>query len=378
MVPAVRENPFQPGAGAQPPLLAGRDWELALAEESLVSLERRRRPSQGLLFYGPRGNGKTVLLTRIADEARRRRMRAERLSAAAFPDHRSLANELQDKTSLTEARVTGLQAAGFGVSVEPGAATTSVAKLLARWIEAEPNPLLILLDEVHTIDAATGRVFFDAVQEATSRALPFWLLVAGTPDAPRRIRDAGTFTERMFEHIPIGRLAREATTRALSGPASDSGLPLTDDAADLLAAESQDYPYFIQVLGSAAWKAANDGGAVEIGERSARKAITVTRPRIERFYASRFNEARRRKVAGVLVPLAAALRDRDGRLGELDVASLLGCLAPQSSHPGDETWLLDTLSDLGVLWRTPAGWEMGIPSFTDYLLGLGRTETRER
>ena len=43
-------------------------------------------------------------------------------------------------------------------------------------------------------------------------------------------------------------------------------------------------------------------------------------------------------------------------------------LAALGSLPGDENWLLDTLSDLGVLWRSPAGWEMGIPSFADYIL----------
>ena len=365
-----RENPFQPGAGARPPVLAGRENELALAEELLDSLEVGRRPSRGLLFFGPRGNGKTVLLARIAEEARRRGLRAESLPASAFRDPEALRHELQENAGLTGTRLRSAQAAGFGVSADPGPPTRNAARLLAGWIGAAPAPLVILLDEAHTIEPDAGRLFFEAVQEATVESRLFVLFVAGTPDTPRQLRHAGTFTERALARTPVGRLVREATLRAFTEPARGAGLPCQPEAATSLAEESQDYPYFIQLLGSAAWQAASDAGGAEIGIESARAGIASARLQIQRFYAERLDEAVGRKVEGVLVPLAALMRDQGGRVGVLEFRRLLAGIAAGQPLPGDEGWLLETLSDLGVVWRTAAGWEMGIPSFGDYLLAL--------
>ena len=44
-------------------------------------------------------------------------------------------------------------------------------------------------------------------------------------------------------------------------------------------------------------------------------------------------------------------------------------IAARESVPFDPSSLLVTLRDLGVVWETASGvWEMGIPSFADYIL----------
>ena len=358
-------NPFQPGAGARPPLLAGRATELALAGELLGSFERGRRPPQGLLLYGPRGNGKTALLSQIADDARGRGLRPEELSGAGFGDPEALRRELRERAGLAGPLVTGTQAAGFGVSSRTGEPERNTTDLFAHWIGRAPTPLVLLLDEAHTIEADAGRLFFDAVQSATRADLPFLLVAAGTPDAPRRLRLAGTFTERALVRVPVGRIERSEAVRALGEPARESGLPMDSAAAALLERESQEYPYFIQLLGSAAWRAAASASSPGIGIESAQQGIEAVRPVIQRFYAERFAEARGRSVHRALRPLAALVRARGGRLGDDDLDEFLAA-APV---PVGETELLDTLSDLGVLWEAePSVWEMGIPSFADHIL----------
>lgn len=358
-------NPFQPGAGARPPLLAGRATELTLAGELLGSFEQGQRPPQGLLLYGPRGNGKTALLSQIADEARGRGLRAEELSGAAYSDPEALRRELRERADLAGPRVTGVQAAGFGVSSQPGEPERNTTMLFAHWIGRAPAPLVILLDEAHAIEADAGRLFFDAVQSATRTDLPFLLIAAGTPDAPRRLRLAGTFTERALVRVPVGRIERSEAVRALGEPARESGLPMDSEAVALLERESQEYPYFIQLLGSAAWRAAASASSPGIGIESAQQGIEAARPVIQRFYAERFAEARGLSVHRALGPLAALVRARGGRLGDDDLDEFLAT-APV---PVGETELLDTLSDLGVLWEAePSVWEMGIPSFADHIL----------
>ena len=365
---SVLENPFRPGAGALPPVLAGRSRELALGRASLDLLQGGASPPRGLLFFGPRGNGKTTLLIRIGEEARQRGLVAERLPAAVVGDERRLIRRLQQRTGRLRGRITGAQAAGFGVSTAPAPATEDVEELLLAWIEGSPRPLVILLDEAHTVAPEPGRLFFDALQEATARALPFVLLAAGTPDAPRHLRLCGTFTERALERAPVGRLDRSATIEALTEPARRAGLPFREDAAALLAEESQDYPYFIQLLGRAAWNAAPDD-ADAINRESAVRAKTATRAEADRFYAERYAEARGRGVASALPPLAELFSKRGARVPEAELLALLTEIAPRASTPDDPAALLDTLSDLGVLWETPpSGWELGIPTFADFLL----------
>ena len=62
------KNPYSPGAGSQPPELAGRD---ELREIIRIALARVRagRPAKSVLMVGLRGAGKTVLLDRIRDDA---------------------------------------------------------------------------------------------------------------------------------------------------------------------------------------------------------------------------------------------------------------------------------------------------------------------
>ena len=235
-------NPFRPGAGAKPPLLAGRDRELAVAERKLDELTSGQTPSQGILFWGPRGNGKTALLDRIAAMAREQGMRAERLPVPALTSDDRLVRDLQERVGLHDSRVTGVQIAGTGATSRPADPTGSVPALLRAWITAVGSPLVILVDEAHTVAPDAGMSLFDAVQQAGATTPPFLLVVAGTPGVRARLRNAGTFTERQFERMPIGRLDPEATREGLMQPARDSGHPFSREALALLAAASQDYP----------------------------------------------------------------------------------------------------------------------------------------
>ena len=63
-----RTNPFAPGAGTQPPELAGRDKILTDADVALARV-KRGRPAKSEMLLGLRGVGKTVLLNRIAESA---------------------------------------------------------------------------------------------------------------------------------------------------------------------------------------------------------------------------------------------------------------------------------------------------------------------
>lgn len=365
---SARRNPFRPGRGVMPPVLAGRDEELARAGRLLDQLADGETPAQDLLLYGPRGNGKTALLARIADRARELGMRPERLPVAELDSKASLVRALRERIA-PPARVTGVQVAMVGVTAERSAPLAGVDSLLAAWIQRADRPLVLLLDEVHAASPEAGRGFFDAVQTAKTDGLPFLLVAAGTPDAPRRIREMGTHNERAFEQMRIGRLERNATLAALTEPATMSGVRMADAAARALAEASQDYPYFVQLLGSAAWDAAERIGAGHIHERVARNGMVEARSRIESFYGERYREAQRRGVDGVLLPLASGFVESGGVLGDRELEPPLQEMAERGEFPGHWTGLREELEDLGLIWETSTGrWEMGIPSFAQHVI----------
>ena len=57
-------GPFQAGDGGLPPYLAGREYEQDLCLAFVSRLRLGRPPPREIVFYGPRGNGKTALLPR--------------------------------------------------------------------------------------------------------------------------------------------------------------------------------------------------------------------------------------------------------------------------------------------------------------------------
>ena len=81
-----RTSPYAPGAGTQPPELAGRD---DLRGAIRIALERVRagRPAKSILMVGLRGVGKTVLLDRMRDDAEHSDIHTLRVEA---PETRSL------------------------------------------------------------------------------------------------------------------------------------------------------------------------------------------------------------------------------------------------------------------------------------------------
>ena len=83
-----RRNPFVPGAGLQPPELAGRDRLLA---DASIDMDRvlDGRPAKGLILLGVRWVGKTVLLNRfraLADEKGFRTVRIEAPEGSSLPE----------------------------------------------------------------------------------------------------------------------------------------------------------------------------------------------------------------------------------------------------------------------------------------------------
>ena len=370
MQPARSElDLFTPGPGGMPPYLAGREQEQQLCRTFLERLRKGAAPPRELILYGPRGNGKTTLLSWLAEEARGRdAVDVIHLTPAAIPNEERLVQRLLPPKwwrTLLPGKVTI-----SGVEWQPGRPrdASSLDEVLAA--RSEKKPLLLLLDEAHTLDAGVGHALLNASQ-VVGRRRPFLLVLAGTPQLESRLSEMHASFWSRSELLPIGRLDAAATADALRVPLEGEKVAVDESALAKVVVASQGYPYFVQLWGEALWGRVVAGRSAA-GGRIAETDVEAVRADFEqrkgRYYLQRYNELQEEG----LLPAARAVAEAFGERERLDGAQLDAAVRRRLGEQGTAertAAAVRTLGHLGYVWRPDAvpTWEAGIPSLMDYV-----------
>ena len=203
-------NPYVPGAGRQPRLLAGRDTVLERADIAFRRL-LLGRSANGQMLLGLRGVGKTVLLNRMQAQAEahgamtfkieapeggslpslltpelRRVLYSLDLSLAATQFVRSAGLALRNFASVFKVAVGEME---FGLDRTPGVADTGELEqdlpqlLVTVGLAARERDkaLIIFIDEIQYLDKTELAALIVAAHELTQRELPILLVGAGLP-----------------------------------------------------------------------------------------------------------------------------------------------------------------------------------------------------
>ena len=295
-------NPFTPGAGTQPPELAGRE---ALREALRVAMQRARhgRAFKSVILLGLRGVGKTVLLDRMRADAEQAGLRTLRIEA---PEGRSLpailapqlrsallrlsladrARELAGRAlrALTGfVRVVKLRFQDVEMSLEgstePGLADngdlasdlTDLLQAVGETAQAAGTVIVMFIDELQYVPEAQLAALITALHRGAQRNLPIMLVGAGLPQLRGQLGQAKSYAERMFEFPTIGALGPEDARRAIRQPIEDAGARIDEQALDGILRQTQGYPYFLQEWGKHAWDVASGSPlrAVDVDHASA-------------------------------------------------------------------------------------------------------------
>ena len=376
MPPVPHLRPFRPGFGGAPPYLAGREGEQESLREYLVEIAGGGAPGTALFLYGPRGNGKTVLLDWMEREAAAAGVETAALRPAEIVDAARLRESLAPR-SWWERVASGEIAAG-GFSWKPGVLPPPPVGevLLAR---AGADPLVLLVDEAHTLDLAVGRILLNAAQEAGGK-VPCLLVLAGTPDLPKRLRRMNASFWARGTQIRVGRLTDAAAAEAIRVPLVQHGVSVAGDILDSMVRDCHGYPYFTQVWGDAIWRQICDDASgkprpevTATDRRLARERFEKTR---DAYYQLRYGEIAderllpaARAVADAFVAAGKADGDRGAALTyeQLDAAVERGLGG--GADPDRALAARHRLDHLGFIWGTARGpfWEPGIPNLMDYL-----------
>ncbi len=389
---------FKAGTGVAPPKLAGRDTESELAADVLLGpLADSEAPAGDLVLFGPRGNGKTVLLKKLERTAAAgievialtpralktpAALGAVLLRPASIPDGSpakpGLATRAGAKAIDTAERTAGQPLGVDGVSVgTPGLGTVSLGVLDSAALNVELTerltkrcrtwPLLVTVDEAHTLDIETGADLLNLSQQLRADGVPFVLILAGTPNLEAHLgKMSATFWDRS-EILPIGRLSAKATEQALTEPLGDWSVTFDPGALAAVVADSQCYPYFIQLWGRALCGALVEQGAGHTVTVSLVEQVTPeVAARRERYYGKRYQELEERELLEVAALVAGCFEKSEQVAGATLKAALCKGLGLDTKAV---MAALSQLADLGYTWAPEGGREIepGIPSLMTHV-----------
>lgn len=282
-------NPFKPGAGRRPPVLAGREPILQAFEVVRRRAEENGEGDRGWVLNGLRGVGKTVLLNELLAQVTDRGWIAAKVEATpGTPLSMALSHALVRAMRTATGRhpqpalqrllgvfkafslkfnpATGTVSLGADVDVVKGVADSGrFADDLAALFE--------VLGETSGELGIGTLILVDELQEATSEELtaintavhllgqgpiplPVTFVGAGLPSLPAQLADATSYAERLYDYRPIGLLESDSARQALVGPCAHLDVTWDDDALDEALGMSGGYPYFLQSIGKHVWDAA--------------------------------------------------------------------------------------------------------------------------
>ena len=322
-----------------------------------------------LIFYGPRGNGKTTMLNWTSRQALDQGVRSVRLDTSQILTEESAAKHLLPDSRL--ARIfEGVSWRGTEVRLRKPEAG-NVTKVLTRL--AKKGPTILLIDEAHTLEPTVGAQLLQAAQTLAGEGRPFLVVLAGTPDLPSHLRKMhATFWERSAT-LPLLRLDDCASSEAIRVPFEQEGYDLAPEALDSMVEDSHGYPYFLQLWGRALWSQMRHSPQ-PIGMEE----VNRVRPRFEetrnRFYLERYRELKKRGLVASAVALARAYEGIDS-LDDSRVDEVLEGALEADGQVATSSKLVqvrEELHNLGYIWSPGGGrrdlYLCGIPSLMSFVV----------
>lgn len=320
-----KPNPFKPTAGALPPLLIGRDDDLAILDEGLD--DGPGAPARLALITGARGVGKTVMLSAAAEQAAQRQwLVLAETARPGLPDRiRDMALRAREEltTHPDVGRLTGLTLpGGIGLQREApprtGETMRTALESLCTVLEGHGTGVLITIDEAHGGRREEMREIATTAQHLTRDGREHALVLAGLPAATSDLLndDVLTFLRRA-EQIRLGAVQLDDVRAALAATITASGRTIDDDALDVAARATGGYPFLVQLVGYQTWRRARDGH-IDRAAAEAGVAAAVTR------LGSTVHGAALADLSDVDRSFLLAMAPDDGPSRLADIASRLG------------------------------------------------------
>jgi hypothetical protein len=264
-------NPFRPGSGILPPLLAGRERETAIFE-ARVARTRDGQPQHTALL-GEWAIGKTTLLMhwrRMCQQAGDAVVLSMAYPQSAEEFLASLVTAIDAELATDWPRRLDVEL-GLDIGIadarirrpsrDPERELRAALRRLVEHHAHEGRSVIVLLDDVDLLPM-TGDVLLRlraCALELYAADLPFALLVAASSSLFHAVRSAHEPLVRFFEPLSLGPLDPADATRAVIGPVEESPVRFDPEVVSEIVDLAGGRPYYLQKLGYFAFDAATNG-----------------------------------------------------------------------------------------------------------------------
>ena len=372
-------NPFRLGTDFLPECLAGRQQEQDLLREALQDITGPRKGHYGplrgwapqpLKIVGPRGAGKMALLDWVRSEAKPLKVDVVRLAFPPGVDPQdALAGFMRELAAIPGFNFKRVEAQAY-----------KYFQMVMNWKFHQPSiggfgqvlaarlrfrPLLLLLDDIMYHDPKMLSQILHQSQHLVSDGWPLALVLVGTPALEVHLDDVDANFMHRAKDVYINRLKPDATRDALSKPFAACGVKVSEEALDLMVSWTDDYPYFIQTVGSTVWEAMEDAERTEVDVALVQSVAQIVQDKRNAFYNeiySLIDNADLLEHAMKAVPVIEAATQF------LEPRQVRNCMAEGTDlkHEG-ALKIYNQLLDTSLFWEhEDGGVHVAIPSFFTY------------
>lgn len=248
-------NPFKPTAGMTPPVLVGRD---SVIDDFIEGLDNGPgSPGRLMRITGPRGSGKTVLLTELGDIAANRDWSVVNVSGKE-PICTSIQEQLGRNSRLKSMDVAinlPFVSASAKVGEERNILFREAFSQATHALTKDGSGLLITVDEVQDASRDEMTTLATNVQYMIREEQNISLLFAGiTTGVLDLLNGEGvTFLRRAMPE-ELGNIPLDEVSHAFKKTITKSGLDIEDGALSQASEATHGYAYLIQLVGYYVWR----------------------------------------------------------------------------------------------------------------------------
>lgn len=396
------KNLFHAGDGRIPPYLAGREQEKKNFQDCVALLMQNSPADQNMIIHGPRGNGKTALLRYLQEvtlEAVGDKLEILWVTPSEFRDFAQLVGLIvgNDQNLFKKARdMFGHIPDDFTASANIGVASVQTSLNRSKEMLALKNlllekgkrkPLILIIDEAHTLHPDIGQVLLNASQSVRAEKCPFFLVLAGTPDLQTVLhQSSATFWDKS-SIFPIGRLSVNDALKALTIPLESCQVACAGEVSMAVTSRAHCYPYFIQIWGGCIADRLVKTSEREVTMETLSEVEDTAISKCSSIYIHRYDELNRMGLVPLATDIGGAFAENDHvpiPIHELEDTVRLSLRKP--GEPMTREMIQENIRKLlhiGYIWKISvpgkiAGevpllcYEPGIPGLMNFVRGQRR------
>ena len=326
-----------------------------------------------LVLTGPRGVGKTMMLTWMEDRAREMGIPVARLEHVKDLGQgnalRRLLNAMVqdvDEALLKSLLSLNLYLADDGLGLDLKKAARSYEQVLLARLRQ--GPVALLMDEAHHYQDEYMEFILRVGEQLIDERYPLVMLVVGTPDMLSYLHkiDAG-FLERS-EVIHINSLTTEESKSGLGKPFADRGIEVEPQALEMMWSLTDNYPYFVQLVGAEVWKSLPKGGKRRVDVALVEQAKAEISRKRQYFYADIYHELNKGKLTSYALQTVETINRQKGATAMRRTIEAVLQQKNSALSEDDAMSIVDQMQRIGFIWQGGGNrMEAGIPSFFTYL-----------